>query len=61
MFGGLEIRRVGRVYGADGAVQISRTAPSSPKSNIGLHSTIQYTACPKTYVTNFSWLFPTPN
>jgi uncharacterized membrane protein len=21
----------------------------------------QYTECPKTYVTNFSWLFPTPN
>jgi len=20
-----------------------------------------YTECPKTYITNFSWLFPTPN
>jgi hypothetical protein len=22
---------------------------------------VEYTECPKTYVTNFSWLFPTPN
>jgi len=31
MGGGLESRCVGRVYGADGAVQLaSRTAPSAP-------------------------------
>ena len=22
---------------------------------------LMYTGCPKTYITNFSWLFPTPN
>jgi len=42
MCGGLESRCIGRVYGADGAVQLSHEAPSSPKSNIRLHSTIQY-------------------
>jgi len=30
MGGGLESRCVGRVYGADGAVRLSRTTPSAP-------------------------------
>ena len=42
MGGGLQSRCVDRVYGADGAVRLSHMAPSSPKSNIRLHSTIQY-------------------
>ena len=32
MGGGLESRCVGRVYGADGAVRLSRTAPSATKT-----------------------------
>jgi len=34
MDGGLESRCVGRVYGADGAVRLSRTAPSAPVFHI---------------------------
>ena len=34
MGGGLESRCVGRVYGADGAVRLSRTAPSASSAKL---------------------------
>jgi hypothetical protein len=45
----------------DGGADWERPAESDTLSSAQTPYHGLYTGCPKTYVTNFSWLFPTPN